>query len=457
MFEEFHPTKYERLIFNSGIDPLQASVLSATARSLRITHISPDDEQSVVNETASGFVAPFVFLYVWWVLCEAKKKGLKRLYFLARDGQIFYKVADLLVKEWSLNVDVRYLYCSRESLLLPSFEQGGAFERNWLTWGYLNSITLNEFCERLRINVFDLHSIQAFRNLSAYFDDPTQIIGREDMPAFLCAIATHEFSEFVREKIRPLTDLTLSYLVQEGIDGEEPFAVVDTGWRGSSQYAISALMKKGGIRPVDGIKGYYVGLNFDVFKYGNDQLHSFLFDWRKERRDYRLYNFICFEMLFSADHGRTTNYIYEKLRVIPVVNDVVNNKYKKIIDIHHYLSVEFARRSSKVLQFSQFDSRYVSACRQLARKFISTPSFGESDLYGEWPNASEIREGDYQPIAPAMTLRSFLRCALGQDKIKGFWPQASLSRGGLNSAMLLYNLFLDTGLLDWYRRVFLRY
>lgn len=39
-----------------------------------------------------------IYLYILWVIQEAKKRNIKRLYFLARDGQIFFKVAKIICK-----------------------------------------------------------------------------------------------------------------------------------------------------------------------------------------------------------------------------------------------------------------------------------------------------------------------------------------------------------------------
>jgi len=60
-------------------------------------------------------------------------------------------------------------------------------------------------------------------------------------------------------------------------------------------------------------------------------------------------------------------------------------------------------------------------------------------------------------MSPPMGFVQFIRCAMGLDKIKGFWPQASLVRGNQHLLNGVYNVFLDIGVLDWYRRFLLRY
>jgi len=66
---------------------------------------------------AADIVAPTYIPYVKWVLDEAEKKGIDRLYFLSRDGYILMKIAEKIPHR----VELRYLFVSRKSLK-------GAFE-----------------------------------------------------------------------------------------------------------------------------------------------------------------------------------------------------------------------------------------------------------------------------------------------------------------------------------------
>ena len=135
--------------------------------------------------------------------------------------------------------------------------------------------------------------------------DQTRPIPRDDLPLLYGMLKESAVEALIRNRCQLQFTAALDYLCQEGILDGVPFALADTGWRGSSQYALSALLHKGGVLPPQGLQGYYVGINRDALRYGNDTLQAFLFDWREMPREYRLYCFICFEMMFSADHGRT--------------------------------------------------------------------------------------------------------------------------------------------------------
>lgn len=457
MFEEWSPSRYEKLLDGVDASGGQGSLLSGIARSLRISHTERTARETEVISTASGLVAPLAYLYTSWLLHAAVKRGIRRIYFLARDGQIFMKVARELVKNWNLNIEVRYLYCSRESLLLPSFERMGDFERNWVSWGYLSSITVSEISRRLGLTLDEFLPFLSSGGLEAYRADPNRPVAKDDLPILYKVLDDALLAEFVTKKSRHIFELTLSYLEQEGLFDGVPHALADTGWRGSSQYAVSALMHKGGLRPQSGLTGFYLGLNCDAHRFANDTLEAFLFDWRTCSRDDTLYCFICFEMLFAADHARTRCYSQEQGVIVPVLAEAPAEDQLALVRIHHDYAVAFAARASRSIGFGVFDEELICVARRLSRAFICSPRPIEAEVYGEWPIASEMCEGDFQRMAPPMGGMQFVRCALGLEKVKGYWPQASLVRSSCHLFCRAYNFLLRSGALDWYRRFLLRY
>lgn len=457
MFEQWSPSRYEKLLAGADAASWQGSRLSGIARSLRISHDRRTAAEAEVVSTATGVVAPLVFFFTATLLRAAVRRGLRRIYFLARDGQIFMKVARELVQAWQLDIEVRYLYCSRESLLLPGFQEMGDFERNWATWGYLSTITTSEIERRLGLRPGQLLPFLNGEHLAAYRADAGRPVAKRDLPALHRALGNPALAELVRETTQPIFELTLAFLAQEGLCDGVPYALADTGWRGSSQYALSAVLQKGGVRPQEGLFGFYVGLNCDAHLFGNDTLEAFLFDWRTSNRDYTLYNFICFEMLFASEHGRTRGYRQEPGRIAPVLTEAPSEEHLTLVRTHHDYAVAYAQRVSGTLEFDAPDGGWTGVARRLSRAFICSPGPVQAEIYGQWPIASEMCEGDLQRMAPAMGVMQFIRCALGVERVKGYWPQASLVRSSCRLFCQAYNLFLRSGALDWYRRILLRY
>ena len=63
-----------------------------------------------------------LYPYVNWLLKDCVEKGIKRLYFIARDGFIIKELADVMIQKQGLEIETRYLYGSRIAWRIPSGE-----------------------------------------------------------------------------------------------------------------------------------------------------------------------------------------------------------------------------------------------------------------------------------------------------------------------------------------------
>jgi len=397
MFESWQANRYERILYESLRDRSLGARCAGVARAIRISHEERSALQQTVHDVAAGLVGPLVFCYVWWLLRSVCSRKIRRIYFMARDGQIFMEAARELAAGWGLDLDIRYLYCSRESLFLPSYQRTGEFERYWIPWGYASTITLSEVCRRLGLRPEELPVTASTACQTAWYRDPQRAIPVSELSELYDLLQEPVLEELIRQRSQPLFEEALAYFRQEGLTDGTPFVLADTGWRGSSQYALSALLHKAGERTATGFEGLYYGLNRETHLFANDRMQAFLFDWRDQPRDYRLYYFICFEMLFAANHGRTVRYQLHNGRLEPVLDNGPEQYVAELVALHHTQAVEFARRSAEIIAFDEYTEQLPSVLAELAQAFICTPGRDEADIYGEWPIASEIGEGDSRP------------------------------------------------------------
>ena len=79
------------------------------------------ENEGIMKTYIHNFVGPILVEYTKWIIEESRKRGLKKIYFLARDGYLLCDIAKKICKENNLDIDCRYLYCSRFSLRLASF------------------------------------------------------------------------------------------------------------------------------------------------------------------------------------------------------------------------------------------------------------------------------------------------------------------------------------------------
>ena len=92
--------------------PSEYSILMGYLRYLRLTSNNTPEDTFAID-----FIAPLYYGYVKHVVDDAKRRGIKTLYFLSRDSYIFMKIAEQIPHEGIL---LRYLYVSRKSIQ-PAF------------------------------------------------------------------------------------------------------------------------------------------------------------------------------------------------------------------------------------------------------------------------------------------------------------------------------------------------
>ena len=103
----------------------ELSLLAGIERTARIV-----GGNTPIITLAADFVAPAYIPYVIYIMQRARQRGIKRLYFLSRDGYILMKAAQAL-KGYD-DIEIHHLFVSRHSLLLPYLAKNVS-EKNFLT------------------------------------------------------------------------------------------------------------------------------------------------------------------------------------------------------------------------------------------------------------------------------------------------------------------------------------
>ncbi len=70
-------------------------------------------ESTRAEQVGMSVGGPVLFGYVLWVLQEALRQGIQTLFFVARDGYLLKKMADLIIRSRKMALQTRYLYGSR--------------------------------------------------------------------------------------------------------------------------------------------------------------------------------------------------------------------------------------------------------------------------------------------------------------------------------------------------------
>lgn len=87
------------------------TILAGLSRAVRLQSEAPESQSRFVAD----ITAPFMMAWVYGVLKEARKRGIRRLYFLARDVHSEYHIAKRIAHLFP-EIELRYLFISSRSL-----------------------------------------------------------------------------------------------------------------------------------------------------------------------------------------------------------------------------------------------------------------------------------------------------------------------------------------------------
>ena len=107
--------RYEVLACGKRPESTWRSLMAGAMRRARLANPETDPTRRIIWDTGCDIVGPLVFGFVHWCLAEAKSRGVRRLYFVARDGQLPHHVASRLAPAWGFDIECRYLHGSRQA------------------------------------------------------------------------------------------------------------------------------------------------------------------------------------------------------------------------------------------------------------------------------------------------------------------------------------------------------
>jgi predicted HAD superfamily hydrolase len=253
-------TSHEEAIAGTKVPrPSARSFLPALSRRARLLlHGQSSDEAHPLDGVMQSIIAPFVVAYVDWVLEQAAINEVKRLYFVARDGEILLRIAEVLIGTRSAP-ELRYLHGSRRAWLSPSIAmETRGWERFLVTPAQSNSR-----CDILaRAGVADRHQL-AMRDALAITDEEwSEPLDAAAAQAFIATIRGSKVASALMQQTAAINrEAASSYFVQQGMLDGSKWALVDAGWSLNSQAALARILQTAGYRGLP--HGYYIGLTRD--------------------------------------------------------------------------------------------------------------------------------------------------------------------------------------------------
>lgn len=206
---------------------------------------------------AADFVVPAYLPYAIYVLREARRMGIRKLYFLSRDSYIILKAAQALSKETE-GLELHYLFVSRRSLLLPYL--CGEDEYAYLAASdHHTLVRIDTIDKRLRHLGTSREEMRIKFGIEFPYSKVNNIKEQED---FLQKIFHSDFTPHLQQRAQEQLCLLLDYFRQEGLMDGESSAAVDVGWLGTSRLMINHILRRVGAKD---LHFFYYGVRRDVF------------------------------------------------------------------------------------------------------------------------------------------------------------------------------------------------
>lgn len=387
-------------------------------------------QSKIFCDVCRNYTAPVLLNYIWWILKEADKRKIDKLYFLARDGFIMQQIAVCLCEIFNLSIQCRYLYTSRAALRMPTYHLIGdeAYE---LLLGYSYQVTPDSMLQRA------LLSETTRTNILVELGVP-----EEKRNILLTRLETMKLAEKIRKNAlyrdsvqsqsKQAYPITIDYFKQEGMMDNDIIAIVDSGWNGSMQRSLRQLLD------AEGYEGKLVGFYFGLFQEPQFLPKSEYFTWffgpNRNQNDKIRFSNNLFECICAAPHGTTLGYKRIENTVRPVLASTVSNAQNEFIQSQIDLIIQAIYQSIKEKKFDDFDkSNALKQTRILMRKLMYYPTPEIVIEFQKIMFCDDIYESYFSPLASmeqVNNLREYtickqLRRALKRDapRIKDIpWP-----------------------------------
>lgn len=440
-YEGFAPLRYERIL--SRIEPLRQG--AAPAKALSIANLAGRARQRRLGERrlrrgderaayelGLNVGGPALAPLTHWMLREAERFGLNRLYFVARDGQILLEIARRL--DISSNVKLEYLYGSRAAWRPASINaiDDAAIRLLFQDFG---GLTLEGLARRLRLEAPVLAAaLRASGWKSAVgLADP---LDKHEQQQIRQAAREEACAALILQQTRAARRGALAYLRSAGLFDSGKRGIADLGWAGSLQDSLDAILASVDAAPCDA--GFYAGLKANA----SARKSAFYFHPESPREALRmgLDSALTLEVLAMANHGSVLGYAEQAdgtARVDFAPEDGAAHAWN--LDAFRqgvFDFVEEYRRVSSELRPEDLRDNALEILASLARN----PTPVEARLLGAIPfttdMASPARASLAAPLSAGAALARRIRLSLGASADALAWPSGAAALSGRISAAL---------------------
>lgn len=370
--------------------------------------------------------------YCYWIISMSNRMKIKKLYFLARDGQILKKISEILIKKLNYNIKCEYLYVSRQSLRICNLDLNNETDLKWLLKNSKDvPLTKDLLLKRLALSMTDILNSK----FNQYKIDNTS--PKKQFKAFL---KDSTVRKIINEHVKKERKIALEYFEKKGLFNSENYAFVDVGWQGRIPLMLRSMLDK------SQLQFFYMG-NLNPNKVFDIQIYSWLFDNENHLERTSFFDNTCatdlLEVITSADHETLLHYGQLK------VGDPIDNKDTDLLNwgIEEYHDILLKYADSILLELYKLES-YNDIIKEISfqkiKKLILNPTLNEAKIFGNFRYSSEQTNSFKQFLGEKMTViktLQLLKLQRGQRKsYPAIWQQGSLKQSSPMVRLLWKNI-----------------
>jgi FMN phosphatase YigB (HAD superfamily) len=408
-------SRYEQLLERHAVETDHlTSWLAGASRLARLEALERGTSPPIA-QVAAGVLAPTLVGYALWVLAQARKLGVRRLYYVARDGKVMLEAAQHVIGALAPDIELRYLYGSRQPWTLAA---GATCEDTLASWVRAKpDATARTLLARVALTPQDVTAVVELPVLSA--DRVDVALSPSERQSLAQSLLDDPLRQLVHDAAERAAAQSVAYLRQEGFTEGVPSALVDAGWSGSTAAAFDRLIDRAGGEPVHHLLLGVLGPKSEAHLREKLALTPWLFNQDEQPdlpTELPVANTLI-EMLCADVSGRTLSYESRNGRVHPVLAAEVN---QPLVDWGLPAMQEVALRAceltaSRLSQTStHLDLR--PAAWAVLRAFWTSPTDAEAHAWGSFPWDEEMWP-PFVPVAHRMTVPDVIGQAARGEKV----------------------------------------
>jgi FMN phosphatase YigB (HAD superfamily) len=420
-------TRFERLM-RSGAG--QAGDIcrnwASASRIARLATRSTSEQEVGIAKIAAGVAAPALCAFVVWILRRAQDNHLDRLYFLARDGQILLEIARIFAPAMEIDVELRYLYASRQAWRLPNTDLTGAPDIQWALHD-ADHISCESLLARLGVPRNGVENL--FANAGFPLSSWSHNLNHRERAILFDLLNSDVVAKLVADSTTERAERFVAYLRQEGLFSGLRSGVIDVGWHRTLQSSLENAARVADAPPPMGFYfGLFPGSELDVTT--DDE--CFFFDGRKQLGIFPNSYWIepLIEPFCAADHGTTLDYGYNGDFLEPILKTTENKVYLEW-GLLHFRDVVFgfANEISSQCALPLYPRAMLPILDQLFSEFWLNPQLDEARAWGACPHFDDQTDHSCRHLAEPLGLLHTLKSIKAGSIVppfRGGWQGGSL-------------------------------